>query len=110
MTNDGLLTIYDLTNTAGTGEKPVEQLVEIGTAYYSERTVGFNRLYAAAGAKRQIDKLVRIYYSIPPLTGEYVILEDGEQYRIDAVQEIKGLDVCDLTLVRLEGLLDVSKS
>jgi hypothetical protein len=38
----------------------------------------------------------------------FVILEDGYQYRIDAVQEQPDLDAVDLTLVRLEDFYDVA--
>ena len=86
---------------------PVMKLVPLTTAYYSRRSVGVTRLYAAASANRKLDKLVRCYFTDIPLNGKYVALEDGLQYRIDAVQEVVGQDACDLTLVRLEDRYDV---
>ena len=74
-------------------------------AYYSRKTVGVTRLYAAAGASRDFDLLVRCHNTpTVPEGAKYVILEDRKQYRIDAVQEIVELDAVDLTLVRLEAM------
>ena len=113
MRDDGILTFYDLQNVAENGRMPVETLVPVSTAFYGRRTVGMNRLYAAAGANRSIDVLVRCFNtpSLPLVnnrTVQYVILEDGLQYRIDMVQEIVELDALDLTLVRLEDFYDVA--
>lgn len=93
---------------------PVEQLVTVGTAYYGRRVVGVNRMYAAAGANRSVDVLVRCYNTPCVPEGEngkpalFVILEDGKQYRIDMIQEMTDLDAVDLTLVRLGDFYDVA--
>lgn len=109
MRDDGILTFYELRNISLPGRMPVEKLVSVSISYYGRRTVGMNRLYAAAGANRDIDVLVRCY-NTPTIPGDakFVILEDGKQYRIDAAQEIVDLDAVDLTLVRLEELYDVA--
>lgn len=104
---DGLLTIYALENTAEPGMMPCEKLVSVGTAYYSERTVGVTRMYAARGANSRIDALVRCWNTEIPRNGKFVILEDGEQYRIDGAQKIVNIGAVDLTLIRLEDLYDV---
>lgn len=107
MRNAGLLTIFQLANIAESGSMPVEKLVTVTTAYYEERTIGVNRVYAALGADQQIDMLVRIFYTPTlPTNAEYVILEDGLQYRITLKQKIDA-DTFDLTLVRLESNYDV---
>ena len=107
MRNPGKLTIYSLTNTASAGGMPTEKLVSICEAFYEERTIGITRMYAAMGADQQIDMLVRVFFmpSIPT-NAEYVILEDGYQYRITVKQKINA-DTYDLTLVRLEANYDV---
>lgn len=87
---------------------PVLKLASSGTAYYARRTVGVTRLYAAAGANRSFDLLVRAFNTLEvPDGSQYVILENGKQYRIDAVQEMVDIDAIDLTLVRLEENYDV---
>lgn len=109
--DSGILILYKLINTAENGRKPLLKLNEFDRAYYGERTVGYNRLYAAKGVNQQIDKLVRIWRNDAVNAGDYVILDDQKQYRIDAVQHLyddDGLKVTDLTLNRLEKFYDVA--
>lgn len=106
----GICTIYSLENTASPGMKPTEKLVEICTAYYAERTVGYNRIYAAMGADHQFDMLIRIFNTDFIENGMYVILEDGKQYQIDISQKIVGRDAVDLTLKRVEDYYEVAES
>jgi hypothetical protein len=109
MRDDGILTFYKLSNVASPGRMPVETLVSAGTAYYGRRNVGVTRMYAAAGANREFDLLVRCHNTPDvPDKAQYVILEDGKQYRIDFVQQNPELDAVDLTLVRLEANYDVA--
>ena len=103
----GILSLYALENTAAPGLCPKEALVCVGQAYYYERTVGVTRAYAAMSANQRIDKLVRCCKIKIPMTAEYVILEDGLQYRISLKQQ-QNMDV-DLTLERLEELFDVEE-
>lgn len=109
---EGLLTFYILENKAPNGAMPVEKLVPVGQAYYSEMSVGVTRLYAAMGANQRIDLFIRAHGLLDlPKVGRkraaYLIPEDGEQYRISAVQKVLGEDAVDLTLERLEELYDV---
>lgn len=116
----GILILYKLTNAAANGRMPNQKLVEFDRAYYGERTVGYNRLYAAKGVNQSIDKLIRIWRNDAVEVGDYVILEDVDlvtnkprQYRVDAVQHLlddDGLKVTDLTLNRLEKFYDVIDS
>ena len=107
MRDAGILTLYNLTNTATSGQMPKEQLVSVGTAYYAEKTVGYNRIYAARGANEEIDMVVRCYNTDIPHSAKYVILEDGVQYQITVKQKIVDEDATDLTLVRVEEYYDV---
>ena len=110
MRDDGILLFCRLENVAEAGMMPKEALVCVGKAYYGRRTVGVTRLYAAAGANRSIDVLARCYNTPEvPEGAEYAVLENGRQYRIDAVQELPDLDAVDLTLVRLGELYDVDE-
>ena len=111
--DDGILELYTLQNVAENGRMPVYKLVLSDTAYYGERTVGYNRLYAAKGVNQQIDKLIRIWRNDTVEVNFYVILEDKKQYRVDAVQHLyddDGLKVTDLTLSRLEKFYDVAEN
>lgn len=109
---EGFLTVYDLRNIAQQGLMPKEVLVEVCDAYFGDRTIGVTRQYAALGADRRIDRLVRIWEDNRVTTGQYVII-NGAQYRIDMLQGLHdddGLSVMDLTLIRLEDNYDVLES
>lgn len=108
MRDAGILTLYNLTSTTTTGDAPVETLEKLGTAFYAEKTVGYNRIYAAMGANEQIDMVVRCYNTDVPYSAKYVVLEDGNQYQISVKQKIVDEDATDLTLVRLEDYYDVA--
>lgn len=131
MRDSGILHLYALTNVASNGSMPSEKLVPLSqirtasiagtavvgytvagestssdTAYYYERTVGVTRAYSAMAANQRIDKLVRCFNADIPVNAEYVILEDGLQYRI-SLKQVVG-DNIDLTLERLEAFYDVA--
>ena len=108
MRDMGVLTMYNLTSTSAAGDAPVEKLESLCTAYYAEKTVGYNRIYAARGANQEIDMVVRCYNTDVPYEAKYVVLEDGNQYQISVKQKIVDEDATDLTLVRLEGYYDVA--
>jgi len=111
MRDGGIVTLYALENTAQPGFMPVEKLVKKGTAYYSYSTAGVTRIYAAMGANRQFDMIIRCHNMIALPDGvKYAIPEDGNQYRIDPAQPIYDEDAIDLTLVRLEDFFDVAAS
>ncbi|MBQ1297727.1 MAG: hypothetical protein IIY21_27055, partial [Clostridiales bacterium] len=77
MRDEGILKFYNLKNTSSPGAIPKEQLVYLEVdAYYANRTIGFQRLYAARGNNYRLDKLVRCYNTILPEEAKYVILED----------------------------------
>lgn len=86
---------------------PVEKLVEIGSAYYRKRTMGYNRLYAAMGANQSIDMLIRCFNTEAPREPEIYAVFDEEQYRVSMMQEIVDERCLDLTLQRLEENYDV---
>lgn len=108
----GTLTLCRLENTAPPGAMPRERLVPGETCFYGERTVGYNRQYAAMGANERIDMLVRIWQNRAARAGMYALLDTGEQYRITFAQQLMdedGLRVTDLTLERLEDLYDIAE-
>lgn len=110
MIYEGKLSIYSLKNIAEKGLMPAEKLVWVCNEFYGRRTVGVTRQYAALGANRRVDKLLRIWRNDSVMPDMFAIPDDGRQYRIDMVQlttDEDGLDVMDLTLVRLEDNYDV---
>lgn len=111
MRDGGLVTLYALENIAGPGFMPVQKLVPKCQAFYSYVTAGITRIYAALGANRQFDLVIRCHNMVQLPDGvKYAIPEDGLQYRIDPAQPIYDEDAIDLTLVRLEDYYDVATS
>ena len=113
--DDGIVYICDLTDTATPGGMPCLQLKKIDRKWYGERTVGYNRLYAARGADEEVDMLVRVAHTRAARAGLYAMLGNGEQYRITAVQQIiddtqsgNGLRYTDLSLRRVEEYYSVA--
>ena len=107
MRDAGILKFYNLTSTSAAGDTPVEKLELLGSSFYAEKTIGYNRIYAARGANESIDTVVRCYNTDIPYSAKYVVLEDGNQYQISVKQKIVDEDATDLTLVRLEDYYDV---
>lgn len=119
MMDAGIVKIYTLTNTAEAGDKPKERLVPVdGLIYqFEERVIGYERQYEAKGVSERVDMLIRIWRA-PVRIGMYAVLtdyegqenENGDQYRIDNVQQMlddNGLKVTNLTLYRLDKLYEV---
>lgn len=109
MRDEGLLKFYDLKNTAEDGAMPVEQLVDLKiSAYYANKTIGYNRMYAAKGADVKLDKLIWVYTTYVPEDAKYVILEDKRQYLITDAVQIVDYDAIELSLERVEEYYDVA--
>lgn len=113
MRDAGLCTVCTLQNTAEPGAMPVDRLVPAFADYFGERTVGYNRYYAAKGVNEQVDLLIRIGHTTAARIGMYAVLsmsENDGQYRITNVQQLlgeDGLKCTDLTLSRMDELYEV---
>lgn len=106
--DDGMLEIFEPGDASEAGNMPQESLTLLSTHFFGDRTVGYNRQYAAKSINQQVDRLVRIWREDIRI-GMVAVIE-GQQYRIDNVQHLlddDGLKVTDLTLSRLEDLYDV---
>ena len=119
MMDAGHIAICKLTNIAVAGNMPQETLSIVAEADFEERYIGYGRQYDAKGVNEQVDMLVRVWREPLARIGMYAVLtdyegqenEDGDQYRIDTVQQLRdddGLKVTDLTLSRLEDYYDVT--
>lgn len=107
---EGALTLCDLVNTADKGLKPKYVLKKVDEMYFGDRVIGYNRQYAAMGASQVIDKLIRVWRH-PVRIGQYTVI-DGDQYRVDFVQDLLDEDqlpVTDITLRRMEKFYDVAE-
>lgn len=117
MKDDGIVKICDLENESENALMPQEHLKVLRSHLFEERTVGYNRQYAAMGVNERVDYLVRIWRDAQVHIGQYAILtdyegqvnENGDQYRISNVQHVfddDGLKVTDLSLYRMDELYD----
>lgn len=109
MRDEGIVKLCELTKTSERGLMPVEKLVAKDEPYYSKVTVGVTRQYAALGASKAFDGVIKVWnYPTLPDGVKYAVLEDGKQYRIDFARELVDEDALELTLVRLGDNYDVA--
>lgn len=113
MMDAGVLSVCSLTNTAQAGDMPKEELTAVATAYFEERTVGYNRYFTAIGVNERVDMMIRTWRMPEARAGMYAVLSSSEndgQYRIAQVQHLlddDGLKVTDLSLTRLETFYEL---
>lgn len=121
MKDAGLVTICTLDDMADPGNMPDEKLNPQSQHYFEERSVGYNRQYAAMGVNERVDMLIRIWREPTVRIGMYALLtdyegqvnENGDQYRINNVQHLlddDGLKVTDLSLYRMDELYEVNNN
>ena len=107
--NDGIVNIYTVQDGAAPGYRPMPVLVLVKRMRYQERYLGINRLYSGRQNQVDIQRILRVM-KVPGVSSQDVaITEDGQQYRIDSVQNV--LDVyppcMDLTLAKVEQKYEV---
>lgn len=107
--NDGVVNIYSVQDGAAPGYRPVPVLVLVKRMRYQERYLGINRLYSGRQNQVDIQRIVRVQ-KVPGVSNQNVaITEDGQQYRIDSVQDVIGAypPSLDLTLATVEQKYEV---
>lgn len=113
LTDCGMVWIVDTVNGIEPPAMPSPKAAGASCRFYSLRTLGYGRQYAAMGAKQQVDAVIRVYPEGKEFCiGQYVVDEHGTQYRMDNVQQLldeHGLWCCDLTLRRLENYSDTGE-
>ena len=103
--NDGMLTVYTVSDEAAPGRQPVRRLAELVKLPYETRRVGIQRYYAAAQNQTKVQRVLRVPHSGAPVTNRCLAdTEDGIRYRIDLVQFVPDVypPSDDLTLVVYE--------
>lgn len=102
--DDGILTIYTVTNTAQPGQMPVEGLEEKEKYYYGFDTLGINRYYTALQAQQQIEAVVNVPGWGDIAATDICALDNGDQFRIvmrQATLDDNGLRITKLSLERI---------
>lgn len=99
--NDGMLTVYRVTDEAQPGYLPQEKLAEIVKLPYAKRKVGLYRYYQAAQNQTRVQRVLRVPQPAAEITNrDKVVTEDGREYRVDLVQTVPDVypPSLDLTL------------
>lgn len=102
--DDGILTIYTVTNTAQPGQMPVEGLEEKEKYYYGFDTLGINRYYTALQAQQQIEAVVNVPGWGDIAATDVCALDNGDQFRIvmrQPAMDDNGLRITKLSLERI---------
>lgn len=127
MYDSGTLFICNLTNQNSNGNMPKEVLTKVNKFWFEKRTIGINRQYLAKGVNERIDLLVRVRGTQNISIGQYVMLGNGDQYRITNIStghdesfytrmvnskyyktaRIVELDYTELTLSKLEDYYEL---
>lgn len=85
--NDGVVTIYTVTDEAGSGYLPVPSLTELVTLPYQERKLGVKRYYEAKQNQIQAERVIRVQKPPVEINNQDVAqTESGKMYRIDLIQ------------------------
>lgn len=98
----GIVTIYEVTNSAAAGYAPVETLTEKYKVRFDERFLGINRYYQAKQNQIRVEKVIRV--PRVDINSQDVAIIGTRQYRVDLVQAVDEQmpPSLDLTLVRIE--------
>lgn len=111
--NDGLVTIYTLSDTAPAGYQPKLALTLKGTLPFQERRLGVTRIYEARQAMSEIERVIRV----PRTPAFEIYAQDGAQlvsganlYRIESAQATTDVYPAsvDLALSRITQLAEVT--
>lgn len=84
--NDGLVTIFSVSDSAAPGYQPVETLTEKIRLRYAERRVGIRRFYDGRQNQTEVERVLRVPRAGDVTNRDVAVTEDGTRYRIDLVQ------------------------
>lgn len=106
---DGIVTVYEVTNTAQPGYKPVEGLSKKVSLRYEEQRLGIQRYYSGSQNQVEIERVIRTPRAGNVNNQDVAITEDGRQYRIEMVQSVLGIypESIDITLAKIEQEYEV---
>lgn len=101
--NDGVVTIYSVTDGAKPGYQPVPTLEEKITLRYAEQRLGIQRYYAALQNQVQVERVIRTARAGDITTQDIAITEDGRKYAVYMVQSVQDVypPSVDITLSKI---------
>ena len=109
--NDGVVTVYAVTDAGPPGGLPVEKPAKKAVLRYEERRLGLQRYYQGKQNQVEVERVLRTPRRKGVSSQDLAVTEDGQQYRIDLVQSAADVypPSMDLTLVRIAQKYDMSK-
>lgn len=110
--NDGVVTIYALSDAGAPGYRPAPRPVKKITLRYAEQRLGIQRYYQGRQNQVEIERVIRTPRAGNVSSQDIAVTEGGAQYRIDLVQSVDNVWPAsqDLTLAKIEQKYDVSNS
>lgn len=102
--NDGIVTVFAVTDTAKPGYQPKETPKAKYILRYSEQRLGIQRYYSGKQNQIDIQRVIRVPKADGITSQDIAVTEAGERYRIDLVQSVPNVwpASLDLTLKRYE--------
>lgn len=104
--DDGIVEVYNTTNTAENGLKPKPTLSKYDQFAFGYENTGVIRYYEAKKADSQIDETIRIYQD-RKIRADQVAVINGEQFRIEQAQHTNDDDGIRITVLSLSHLNEV---
>lgn len=89
--NDGIVTIYRVSDMAQPGYKPEKKLEVKAKLRYAERRVGLQRYYEARQNQVEIERVIRVQRGITITNQDEAETEDGKRYAVEQVQTVDGV-------------------
>lgn len=107
--NDGIVTVYAVTDTAKPGYKPTPGLKKRIKLCYEERRVGIQRFFSGQQNQIKVERVLRCPATGQVSTQDIAITEAGQQYRIDLIQKVDGVypPSVDITLTHIQQKYEV---
>ena len=108
--NDGVVTVYAVTDAARPGYQPKPALTKKAVLRYEEQRLGIQRFYSGKQSQAEIERVIRTPRLDCVSSQDVAVTEDGRQYRIDMVQSVPDIwpASMDLTLAKVTQKYDVS--
>ena len=102
--NDGILTVYAVSDTAAAGRMPKKTLTEKISLRYAEQRLGISRYYSAKQNQTEAERVVRVPRAETVTNRDIARTEDGTYYGIEMVQSVENgyPPSLDITLSRTE--------
>lgn len=109
--NDGIVTVYAVTDAAKPGYKPTPGLKKRDELCYEERRVGIQRFFSGQQNQIKVERVLRCPATGQVSTQDIAITEDGKRYRIDLIQKVDGVypPSVDITLSNIQQKYEVAQ-